>query len=73
MSDFKRREPCQHPMTDGTELTDSTEVKNFRYGKLTIISGYWCRDHKSFGSWTYSAPLPRRVLAGADAPPPAPC
>lgn len=64
--------PCSHALNDFSDLTDSTVVKNYRYGKETRILGYFCREHQSFGCWSYSGPLRRMAITNDPDGPPLP-
>lgn len=73
MSNLAPRSPCEHPVTDRVEITDITETKNFRYGQRQVISGYYCLEHRSFGSWSYIEAMEVRVYPKGPEGVPPPC
>lgn len=47
---FESTPPCEHGLTDDTEITDKSVVDDYRHRTSTTIYGYWCKGHNSFGS-----------------------
>lgn len=73
MGTMPPRTPCEHPVNDRVEITDVTETKNFRYGRRQVITGYYCLEHRSFGSWSYIEAMESRANPGGTDGVPPPC
>lgn len=50
---MRRTKPtCRHGIGDNVEVTDKTVTEDYRHRTRTIIYGYWCPEHQSFGHCT---------------------
>jgi hypothetical protein len=47
---FESKPPCEHGLTDDTEITTKTVVDDYRHRTHSVIYGFWCKTHQSFGS-----------------------